>query len=292
MRQLLGQLDRLLRGEFTAPELLRQGRVEVPVRRLLHASLLCGVVYGVCMGLYSASGDVERGALQFVSSAVKVPLLFLFTLLVTFPSLYVFAALAGSRLGLPEMLRLLVGAVTVNLAVVASFGPVTVFFTVFIKSYAFIALLNVVFFVLAGAVSLGFLSRAVRSVFDGGTPGGGAEKGAAGGAPGGSAPNAGASRSPATAPESRASPWNPVSEVPAPAQATARETPRAADQGRARLIFRVWIVIYGVVGAQMGWILRPFVGNPEMPFLWFRHHRESNFFAALGDLLRDLGGNW
>lgn len=46
-------------------------------------------------------------------------------------------------------------------------------------------------------------------------------------------------------------------------------------------------MIYGVVGAQMGWILRPFIGNPDLPFTWFRA-RESNFFAALFGVLKRL----
>ena len=39
-------------------------------------------------------------------------------------------------------------------------------------------------------------------------------------------------------------------------------------------------VVFGLVGAQMGWVLRPFVGNPSLPFTWFRG-RESNFFQAV-----------
>jgi hypothetical protein len=30
----------------------------------------------------------------------------------------------------------------------------------------------------------------------------------------------------------------------------------------------------------MGWVLRPFVGNPNLPFSWFRE-RNSNFFEAV-----------
>ena len=48
---------------------------------------------------------------------------------------------------------------------------------------------------------------------------------------------------------------------------------------RARLIFFAWSIIYGAVGAQMGWILRPFIGSPDLPFEPFRI-RESNFFEA------------
>ncbi|MEX0679680.1 MAG: hypothetical protein WD063_21605, partial [Pirellulales bacterium] len=47
-----------------------------------------------------------------------------------------------------------------------------------------------------------------------------------------------------------------------------------------RLVFTVWMVVFGLVGAQMSWVLRPFVGSPDLPFEWFRP-RESNFFEAL-----------
>ncbi len=45
-----------------------------------------------------------------------MPLLFLLTLLVTLPSLYVLSALARSRLSFTHTVRLLLAAVTVNLA--------------------------------------------------------------------------------------------------------------------------------------------------------------------------------
>ena len=47
-----------------------------------------------------------------------------------------------------------------------------------------------------------------------------------------------------------------------------------------KLVFRCWVIVFGLVGAQMGWVLRPFVGNPNQPFQWFRE-RESNFFQAV-----------
>ena len=95
-------------------------------------------------------------------------LLFLLTLCVTFPSLYVFSALFGSRLRADVSLRLLLLAVAVNLAVLASFGPVTAFFTLSTESYPFIVLLNVVLFAIAGFIALGFLRRAIAVVFDAG----------------------------------------------------------------------------------------------------------------------------
>ena len=59
---------------------------------------------------------------------------------------------------------------------------------------------------------------------------------------------------------------------------------------RAGTVFRIWIVVYGVVGAQMGWILRPFIGTPDAPFQLLRE-RDSHFFEAVLNTLRKvLGG--
>ena len=71
---------------------------------------------------------------------------------------------------------------------------------------------------------------------------------------------------------------------------TDTDTDTDAEPGDPRIvrqIFGTWILIYGVVGAQMGWILRPFIGTPGQPFEMFRE-RESNFFAAFLDVLRSF----
>ena len=58
-----------------------------------------------------------------------------------------------------------------------------------------------------------------------------------------------------------------------------------------RTVFRCWVVLFALVGAQMGWVMRPFIGTPELPFSWFRE-RDSNFFAAvLGSLRKVLIGD-
>jgi hypothetical protein len=57
----------------------------------------------------------------------------------------------------------------------------------------------------------------------------------------------------------------------------------------ARTTFRIWLVIYGLVGAQMGWVLRPFIGAPDIPFQWFRV-REANIFVDLFRTISDLFG--
>jgi hypothetical protein len=245
MKRWFADVDRLLRGGFTGSDELATGRLSVPASKLALLGLLLGALYGAFMGMYGVLRPENASYAQLVATMAKVPLLFLLTLVVTFPSLYVFSALAGSRLYFIDTLKLLLAATAVNLALLASFGPVTGFFTLSTESYSFMVVLNVLVFALAGFVALAFLRRVLNVVFA------------------------------LPAPE-------PVGD-----DAERKLKRPAPPQRRHRRIFTVWTLIYGIVGAQMGWILRPFIGTPGLPFSFFRQ-RESNFFesffSALGQL--------
>jgi hypothetical protein len=56
--------------------------------------------------------------------------------------------------------------------------------------------------------------------------------------------------------------------------------------GNVQTIFRIWIILFGLVGAQMSWILRPFIGSGH-EFALFRP-RGSNFFEAVFHHLTNL----
>ena len=254
MRQMLGRVDQLLRGQLTRREDLLAGRIAVPTGTLVGAGLLLGVVYGTFMGIFAVMRTENPSWMQMLATAVKVPLLFLATLCVTFPSLYVFSALGNSRLGAAETLRLLLAAITVNLALLASFGPVTAFFTLSTNSYPFLVVLNVVFFTISGVAGLVFLRRVLATVFLGASAAGETHDAA----------------------DARGEPAPPAAHRPSRAEAEA-----------GRRIFSVWTVTYGLVGAQMAWILRPFLGVPTQPFTFFRD-REANFFEGLWQALRAL----
>ena len=45
-----------------------------------------------------------------------------------------------------------------------------------------------------------------------------------------------------------------------------------------RIIFVLWVILYGFVGSQMAWTLRPFIGIPGNEFLLFGQ-RGGNFYA-------------
>ena len=79
------ELDRILRGEpLVGDSTAKQWR------SLAAMNILLAVTYGCCMGSFGIFGRAEPEYWRVVASGIKVPALFLLTLAVTFPSLYVF----------------------------------------------------------------------------------------------------------------------------------------------------------------------------------------------------------
>jgi len=251
------ELDLLLRGELTRLSSLRRDGIAISPRRLSYVIVVLAMTYGLCMGTFALCRAQGPSVLQFVSSIIKVPLLFFLTLLVTLPSLYVFNALVGSRLTPTAVVRLLVASLGVMVTVLASLGPIVAFFSVSTTSYPFMVLFNVVVCGVSGVLGLMFLLQTLQrlSVLDS------EPTGAAGAGP----------------------------------DQVGRDEPSSALdplEGRVltkhvKLVFQVWVIVFALVGAQMGWVLRPFIGNPSLPFVWIRG-RESNFFQAVLKIIQSL----
>ncbi|MEM1011528.1 MAG: hypothetical protein AAGI46_04825 [Planctomycetota bacterium] len=286
------QLDSVLRGQATRAEVITTGKLEVSSRAMLVGVLLLGAFYGACMGCFNVvSGD---GAwLQIVSSAFKVPALFLLTLAVTFPSLYVFNALVGSRLSLVNMIRLIMAAIGVMLAVLAGFGTIVAFFNFTTTSYPFILLLNVAVFTISGILGLGFLLQTLRRLVEPIKPAS---------PPPPPPPQPSPPPPPASSTPEESEPLDTQEQMDAYAAKhgltqRSRREPGALDRlqsgptdATVRLIFRVWVVIFALVGAQMSWVLRPFVGGyGPGEFVWFRE-RGGNFFERIVQIIGELIG--
>jgi hypothetical protein len=53
------------------------------------------------------------------------------------------------------------------------------------------------------------------------------------------------------------------------------------EQALNRPLLRIWIIIYAIVGMQLGWRLRPFLGSEGQPFQLFRSEVGGNFYIAV-----------
>lgn len=257
-------LDRLLR---TATNRRRRSDTdslafsgEFSIATMLAILIALAMLYGLCMGSYSLFKPLNPEFashgdrwMQVLASMVKVPLLYALTIVVTFPSLYVFSALVDSQLHFDAFVRLMITLLAINLAVLASLGPIVAFFSVSTINYRFMQLFNVLMFAIAGGLGLAWLLQRIRQL--------------------------------------SARVLAADNELPSDAgQSADHDAPTDAADMPAKLIFRIWIVAFCLVGSQLGWVLRPFIGNPDLAFSWFRP-RESNIFLALIDILLGLTGS-
>ena len=291
----LFELDRILRGEATRPADIQRGDIRIPVVGISVVIILLAIIYGFCMGVFAMvrgfeNSQYHQAVLQTFASMGKVPLLFGLTLIVTFPSLYVFNALVGSRLTLLPVLKLLVASLAVNLAVLASLGPILAFFSMSTPNYSFIVLLNVLVFGIAGTLGITFLVQTLNRL----TLSRRGDLAATAGRRIAGSQKHDFSMNLAVIPEATglddSMPQSPGDKDPIVQAGPLDQLEGIGLERHVRQVFACWIIVFGLVGAQMGWVLRPFIGTPGRPFQWFRA-RESNFFEAIWSTLQNfLGG--
>jgi hypothetical protein len=153
-----GVVESILRDRHQFFEEIRQGvELQEKTRAMLVSSASFLAVYGAVLGS-------THSLLQAFSSAIKLPLLFLITLIICIPALYIFSVLFGSRQRLSQSLALVLSAITVTSVLLLSFAPITLFFLVTASGYQFFKLLNVLFFTIAGGLGMLFLSQGMQVV--------------------------------------------------------------------------------------------------------------------------------
>jgi hypothetical protein len=61
--------------------------------------------------------------------------------------------------------------------------------------------------------------------------------------------------------------------------------PLIARNIRHRTLLRVWLIIYAFVGIQLGYVLRPFIGDPRLPVHFFRADSWGNAYVYVAQLI-------
>ena len=108
--------------------------------RLILRMLLCSAI---SLAAYGAVLGASNGWLQALVSTVKLPMLFLVTLAICLPTLYLFNLVFGARLSVLQACALIMVAITVTAVLTFAFAPISLFFLITARSYAFFKLLNV-----------------------------------------------------------------------------------------------------------------------------------------------------
>jgi len=154
----LAIIETILRNRYHFFAEIRDGvGLNEKMRAMLISSLIFLAIYGAVMGSTAS-------AWQAMSSAAKLPILFVATLIICSPTLYFFNVLFGSNQSLTQNFALMLTAITVTSVLLLSFAPIVVFFLLTTSGYQFFKLLNVAFFAICGMVGVMFLNQGMRIV--------------------------------------------------------------------------------------------------------------------------------
>lgn len=130
-------------------EILKGVKLQSKIIALLFASAIFFGIYGLILG-------ASHSILQSISSFVKLPALYLLTLIICFPTLYIFSVIFGSKRSFKQYLALLMTAMSIMSAILFGFAPVSLFFLLSTQSYEFFLLLNVAIMGLSGLLGIKF----------------------------------------------------------------------------------------------------------------------------------------
>jgi len=166
----LAVIETILRNRHQFFAEIRDG---VELGRKMRAMLISSIAF---FALYGAVMGSTHSLWQALSSAVKLPILFLATLVVCSPTLYFFNLIFGSNQSLAQNFALILAAITVTAVLLLSFAPILLFFLLTTSSYQFFKLLNVGIFAVTGIIGVIFLSQGMRIVSSGGKEGAGARR--------------------------------------------------------------------------------------------------------------------
>ncbi|TQJ20045.1 hypothetical protein FBZ33_0230 [Micromonospora sp. A202] len=288
--------------------------------RMLSSSAIALACYGAVLGAF-------HSPLMALTSALKLPLLFLVTLAICLPTLYLFNLVFGARLSVRQSLALVMVAITVTSMLAVAFAPISLFFLITAPDYGFFKLLNVAILTLSAVVGLRFLTGGMQVLNDHGLLAPEAANAQAhapvavqaapapvqavpAAVPAGSTPAAGQGAEPVAVPagaavaESTSNGAATTAPVPAhvPAQwagqpagasfppgALVAQRPwgsppvRRGDPSQrpaSMTLLYIWILLFGFVGTQLAWTLRPFFGDPGQDFAFFRSI-DGNFYAEI-----------
>ncbi|MGV9210938.1 hypothetical protein ACTFTM_03650 [Micromonospora sp. RB23] len=331
-------IERILRDrQGIWQQIVAEGDLNALTGRMLASSAIALACYGAVLGAF-------HSPLMALTSALKLPLLFLVTLAICLPTLYLFNLVFGARLSVRQSLALVMVAITVTSMLAVAFAPISLFFLITAPDYGFFKLLNVAILTLSALVGLRFLTGGMQVLNDhgllapatasantpaqvaapaavqapaqvnapvavpvGGTaapataaaaepvavPAGAAVASAANGAApdGASAP---ATTTTAPAPAAVPAQWGgqqpgvalPPGMLPPgyPVQRPWATPPVRRGEPTQRpasmTLLYIWILLFGFVGTQLAWTLRPFFGDPGQDFSLFRSI-DGNFYAEI-----------
>ena len=243
------------------------------ILQMLTSSAVSLAIFGLVLG-------ASNGFWQALSSMVKLPLLFLATLAICLPTLYLFNLVFGARLSMMQTVALVMVSITVISVLTLAFAPISLFFLITAQNYEFFKLLNVCILVLTAVIGLLFLTRGMAALNT-------YHAAVVAAAPAAEVAVEAEDRELALVGTGNGHGTLPAAPVAMASseRAASPATAVSAERPTSMALVYVWILLFGFVGTQLAWTLRPFFGDPDAPFALFREI-SGTFYT---DILQTIG---
>jgi hypothetical protein len=191
---------------------------DIPLRDIITFIFLVGLlafIYGTVMGSY-------HSFLQAAFAGIKLSFLFIMTLAICFPALFIVQLILGSKLKLSQMLSIILSGYFMTTVIMITFIPVVILFLLTGSNYYFLQLLHILVFIFSGLFGMKIIVDALKYSCE------------------------------------KKNVYPKIGVV----------------------IFTIWFTIFVLVGIQLAWNLRPFLGDRSKSFVAFRQY-EGNFYTAV-----------
>lgn len=244
MKNIFLTLKELLREKDSI--LKRTLGIGLSVQEMGSLFLLCLILlmgYGFLLG-------AQYNALQAIVSAVKLPLLFVLTTAICFPTLYMFLSYLGIKQGFVQILGLLLICLTYISLIVAAFAPVAFFFLITTNGYAFYKFINIIIIAIGGVIGIRLFYSQMLMVYK----------------------------------ES----WMQSPKIDTPGvesvEAAFAETSKNTNYNKAIKFTFAWALLFAIIGSQLSYSLSPFFADPTQEFLLL-NDRNGNFFMDVAETI-------
>lgn len=203
-------------------EVVGNQQLKRKTRSLLLYSVAGAAVYGFTMGIF-------HSPIQALSSSIKVFCLFFLTLTICLPTLHFVGLLLGSKIKFTHTFLILLSGIALNLILLASFAPISLFFLLSGSKYEFMLLMHISIFTFCGVASLIFIKNSMTNI----------------------------------------------------AQIIGDVSLQLSSN-----LLKLWFVVYMFIGAQMSYLLAPFIGK-DKGFLIFSSEK-GDFFSYVLKTIADF----
>ena len=159
MKAIFNIMPDFLRDPDAFFESIRDGKdVRAKALTLVVTAILCLMAYGFTVGL-------AKSPLQALSSALKMPVLFVLTMAFCLPSLYFFSlTLLRTPLSMLQVQAVVLAGISVTAFLLLGLVPISLFFVLTSSNYPFFQLMAVLFVGTSAVIGVYFLWRGMTLV--------------------------------------------------------------------------------------------------------------------------------